>query len=74
MNQRNYSDRLIIAAKQNVKEKEYWLKQLAGELVRSRFPHDRKEAGNNDVRMASGVFRSHPRYLPRIRVTPVVRI
>jgi amino acid adenylation domain-containing protein len=30
-----------IAAQQNRKERDYWLNQLAGEIVKSRFPYDR---------------------------------
>jgi tyrocidine synthetase-3 len=37
------SDQLIIAANQNIKEKEFWFKQLAGELERSHFPYDHLE-------------------------------
>ncbi|MCU0290099.1 MAG: AMP-binding protein, partial [Acidobacteria bacterium] len=38
---RNY-DKLAAAADQNVKEKEFWLKQLAGEPVKSCFPYDKR--------------------------------
>ena len=41
MEARLYSDKIAIAANQNVKEKEYWLKQLSGDLVKSCFPYDR---------------------------------
>jgi amino acid adenylation domain-containing protein len=35
-----YSGQQTIAANQNVKERDYWLNQLSGELVRSSFPYD----------------------------------
>lgn len=38
---RNY-DKLAAAADQNVKEKEFWLKRLAGEPVKSCFPYDKR--------------------------------
>jgi tyrocidine synthetase-3 len=34
---------MAVAANQQVKEREYWLNQLAGELVKSRFPYDFQE-------------------------------
>ncbi len=40
MEARHYSDRIAIAANQNVKEREYWLKQLSGELKKSHFHYD----------------------------------
>jgi amino acid adenylation domain-containing protein len=41
MSNRNY-DKLAAAADQNVKEKDYWLHQLSGELVKTCFPYDHK--------------------------------
>ncbi|MCP5106418.1 MAG: AMP-binding protein, partial [bacterium] len=36
------SDRLAIAAEQNIKEREYWLEKLSGDLIKSSFPYDYK--------------------------------
>lgn len=36
----NYSERLVIAAEENTKEKDYWLEQLSGELTKGTFPYD----------------------------------
>ncbi|MDQ1350669.1 MAG: AMP-binding protein [Acidobacteriota bacterium] len=35
-----YSEEQLIAANQNLKEKNYWLKHLAGEWIKSSFPYD----------------------------------
>jgi amino acid adenylation domain-containing protein/non-ribosomal peptide synthase protein (TIGR01720 family) len=35
-----YSGELALAGSQNIKEKEFWLNQLAGDLVKSSFPFD----------------------------------
>ncbi|MDQ1350670.1 MAG: hypothetical protein QG657_972 [Acidobacteriota bacterium] len=40
---KNYPKLLRIAAEQNLKEKDFWLKQLAGELVKAHFPYDYKK-------------------------------
>jgi amino acid adenylation domain-containing protein/non-ribosomal peptide synthase protein (TIGR01720 family) len=40
MKRNDYLDRLEIAANQNIKEKEYWLSKLSGDLSRTRYPHD----------------------------------
>ena len=37
MSKRNY-DKLAAAADQNIKERDFWQQQLAGELVKSSFP------------------------------------
>ncbi|MDQ1353042.1 MAG: hypothetical protein QG657_3348, partial [Acidobacteriota bacterium] len=36
-------DKLILAAGQSIKEKNYWLNKLAGELVKTHFPYDYRE-------------------------------
>jgi len=41
MADRNY-DRLAAAAEQNIKEKEYWLKRLSGDLEKCHFPYDQE--------------------------------
>ena len=45
MSNRNY-DKLAAAADQNVKERDFWLQQLSGELVKSSFPCDFKNKIN----------------------------
>ncbi|MCK4763365.1 MAG: amino acid adenylation domain-containing protein [Candidatus Aminicenantes bacterium] len=54
MEARLYSDRAAIAANQNVKEREYWLEQLSGELVKSRFPYDRIGVSDSGVERFPG--------------------
>jgi amino acid adenylation domain-containing protein len=41
---KSYSGDAAIAASQSTKEREYWLKKLSGELVKSCFPYDNKES------------------------------
>jgi fengycin family lipopeptide synthetase D len=48
MSHRNY-DKLVVAAEQNVKERDYWLEKLSGDLVKSCFPYDRKHKAANDA-------------------------
>jgi amino acid adenylation domain-containing protein len=43
MTYRRPDDTLVIAANQHTVEREYWLKQLSGELVKIRFPYDFKK-------------------------------
>lgn len=40
---REHSAEISLAAGKNIKERDYWLKNLAGELVKSSFPYDRKD-------------------------------
>ncbi|MDQ1355027.1 MAG: hypothetical protein QG657_5336 [Acidobacteriota bacterium] len=40
---KSYSGELAIAARQSVKEREYWMDNLSGELEKSIFPYDNKE-------------------------------
>jgi amino acid adenylation domain-containing protein len=40
MKQDNYKSEITVAGSQNIKERDYWLEQLSGELVRSCFPYD----------------------------------
>ena len=47
MPRENYSERLRIAAEQNAKEKDFWLKQLSGELVKTCFPYDYIKTGSH---------------------------
>ncbi|UCH98535.1 MAG: non-ribosomal peptide synthetase [Candidatus Aminicenantes bacterium] len=46
MSERNY-DKLAAAADQNVKEKDFWLAELAGDLVKTGFPYDHKNKINH---------------------------
>lgn len=40
MKSNNYSNKIEVAANQNIKEKTYWLEKLAGDLEKSCFPGD----------------------------------
>ena len=41
----NYSKEWAVAALQNVKERNYWLDKLSGDLVKSSFPYDYRKTG-----------------------------
>jgi amino acid adenylation domain-containing protein len=43
-------DQLAIAAGQNTKQRDYWLKQLSGDLEKSSFPYDFKESAPGELR------------------------
>ena len=43
MPDRSFSDRLALAAAQNIKERTYWLSRLSGDLVKAAFPYDYKK-------------------------------
>ena len=43
----NHSKRHEIAAGQNIKERDYWLEKLSGELVKTVFPYDRNKPGSD---------------------------
>jgi amino acid adenylation domain-containing protein/thioester reductase-like protein len=45
MRDSDYSGRLIIAASQNIKERDYWLKQFSGFTGKSVFPYDSTSVG-----------------------------
>jgi non-ribosomal peptide synthetase component F len=47
------SDRLAIAAKQNIREKNFWMSKLTGDLFRSIIPHDKGIAGENCYQIES---------------------
>ncbi len=57
MLKRKYSDELVIIANQNVKEREYWLNRLSGELVKSSFPYDHRKGIGDEYSMDSLEFR-----------------
>jgi amino acid adenylation domain-containing protein len=50
MLRRNY-DKLAIAAEQNVKEREFWLNTLSGELHKTGFPYDRSGEKARDMNL-----------------------
>ena len=37
---RKYSDKLAVAANQNIEERDYWLEKLSGNPVKTHFPYD----------------------------------
>jgi amino acid adenylation domain-containing protein len=45
----NYPERLLIAANQNVKERDYWLQKMTGEISKTHFPYDHRKAGDPAV-------------------------
>ncbi|MCK4764863.1 MAG: amino acid adenylation domain-containing protein [Candidatus Aminicenantes bacterium] len=54
MQGRSYSDILMLAANRNVKERDYWLAKLSGDLTKTGFPKDfktsEKDAGKDRVK------------------------
>jgi amino acid adenylation domain-containing protein len=40
----DYSDKIALAANQKIKERDYWLKRLSGDFVKSNFPYDFKSS------------------------------
>ena len=51
MGVKKYSEKLIIAAQQNTHERNYWLNQLSGKLVRTSFSHMDNKIGTNESYM-----------------------
>ena len=50
MEDKRVSEKVVIASGQYLKEKNYWLKQMQGDFVKSCFPSDyKKEKGENEV-------------------------
>jgi tyrocidine synthetase-3 len=45
---RKISDKLIVIANQKLKERDYWLKKLSGQLEKCYMPYDRLPAGRHD--------------------------
>ncbi|MCP5101770.1 MAG: hypothetical protein GY950_00240 [bacterium] len=43
MDIKSSSDKLALAAEENIKEREYWLNKLSGDPVKSSFPYDYKK-------------------------------
>ena len=69
MKNRNLSGEVTIAAGQYSKERDYWLEQLSGELVKSCFPYDHKR-NTSSPELAKVEFEiSDPSYLKLIRLT-----
>jgi fengycin family lipopeptide synthetase D len=57
MYRKNKPDQLAVAASQNIKEREYWLKKLSGDLVKSYFPYDHQKKVSNDSKKDAVTFR-----------------
>jgi amino acid adenylation domain-containing protein len=57
MVRRNYPEVLKLAAKQNVKNREFWLEQLSGDLVKTSFPFDINNITVNELIIESMEFR-----------------
>ncbi|NIM18093.1 MAG: AMP-binding protein, partial [Candidatus Aminicenantes bacterium] len=47
-------DKLAIAADQHVKERDYWLEELSGDLVKTTFPYDFKESAPGELQEGQG--------------------
>ncbi|MCP4219143.1 MAG: amino acid adenylation domain-containing protein, partial [bacterium] len=56
MFEEKHLDKLTIIANEQVKEKEYWLNKLAGEIVKSSFPYDFKKESTNSHCMDAIAF------------------
>ncbi|UCH96077.1 MAG: AMP-binding protein, partial [Candidatus Aminicenantes bacterium] len=56
MYERNYPGKLAAAAAQNIKERNYWLKKLSGDLVKTGFPFDYKTSDPEDRHLAEVKF------------------
>ncbi|MCP4155855.1 MAG: amino acid adenylation domain-containing protein, partial [bacterium] len=50
MDQTHYSDKAVVAANQNVKEREFWLEELSGDYEKTRFPYDKHSPGTPPAR------------------------
>jgi tyrocidine synthetase-3 len=48
MKKQKYSEQLVIAAGQNLKERDYWLNKLSGELEKTIFPYDFPKPAHED--------------------------
>jgi amino acid adenylation domain-containing protein len=46
--QNNYLEEYIIAANQNIDERDFWLDKLSGKLVKTNFPYDFKKTDENE--------------------------
>lgn len=46
-----FSDKKVIAASQNIKEKNFWTKTLSGEWVKTSFPYDFRRTGESKYRL-----------------------
>jgi amino acid adenylation domain-containing protein len=58
MRHNSYSDKLWVAANQNLKAKNFWLKQLSGDLVKSHFPYDQDRPGKEKGTFSQLTFES----------------
>ncbi|UCH93630.1 MAG: amino acid adenylation domain-containing protein, partial [Candidatus Aminicenantes bacterium] len=57
MSRRNFSDKIALAANQNIKERDYWLNRLSGDFVKSNFPYDFKVNDDNKTNQGMGEVR-----------------
>lgn len=57
MGRENHPEHLLLAANQNIREKNYWLNKLAGNPVKVSFPHDHKRKEKNQYRFDRVSFR-----------------
>jgi amino acid adenylation domain-containing protein len=58
MNSSPSRDKKVIAARKNIKEKEFWLRQLSGTPVISHFPFDKKEVYKRRTKADGGMKNS----------------
>jgi amino acid adenylation domain-containing protein len=49
MKELKVSDRVVVAAHQKTREKEYWLSKLSAEFVKTSFPYDRKKSSQKPI-------------------------
>jgi amino acid adenylation domain-containing protein len=74
MNKQRISAELSISAAQNIKESDYWMKKMSGELPKTCFPYDRKEAepdADTDTNRNAGAL---PFTFPQEIVSRVIKI
>ena len=46
---KDYYERVVIDSRQNLKDKDFWLKKLSGDLRKSYFPYDFKEISEKEM-------------------------
>jgi hypothetical protein len=49
---RNLSAKVKVAANQNIKDRDYWLNRLSGEIEKSYFPYDKEPTGKTALSFA----------------------
>ncbi|MGD2090925.1 MAG: amino acid adenylation domain-containing protein [Candidatus Aminicenantes bacterium] len=60
------SSEAVVAAVQNIKERDYWLNQLSGHLEKTVFPYDQQEPGGDQGMMASEHFKFSPQLYSKL--------